>query len=124
MMVMLLTMLLLSGGEQNTLLGHIAAAEERLAQVVVEPERRSEARRLLGRMRRHNIAVDAVAQQRFRRLSSELAKRVPDRVAINAIMDNHYATLRQFNEKMIALRFELREQLTREEWDALFGELI
>ena len=120
MLIALLTVLVMGGGEQNTVLNFLLETEGRVANAIPEPDRRDEVRRILGQMERRNSQLNQSTEKRFRRLQSELAKPTPDRVAMNAVLDNQYAALRRYNQDMIDLRFELRDQLTREEWDALF----
>ena len=40
---------------------------------------------------------------------------------IEAILDEMEKESRAFNSEMVAMRFELKDQLTREEWEALFS---
>ena len=39
---------------------------------------------------------------------------------IDALWAEHYASVNRYNEDMIDLRFELKEHINREEWEAIF----
>jgi hypothetical protein len=41
---------------------------------------------------------------------------------IEAIWSDYFEAVDEFNSDMIDLRFELKDSVTREEWEQLFGE--
>ena len=43
-------------------------------------------------------------------------------VAIGVLWDDYYQDVENYNKQMIDLRFELRESLTRDEWEQIFSD--
>jgi hypothetical protein len=44
-----------------------------------------------------------------------------NQAAIDAVLDDHLASWAEYDEYMIDLSFKVKDQLSRDEWAALFG---
>ncbi len=120
MLIALMTILLL-GGSSSFMLDYIADARDIVRDVVPRGERRSAALDTVKAMRNTERAY----QKHLKGIGKELfgALELPDDVEseIDAVWTVHFAAVQQNNTDMLDLRFELREQLTREEWAAVFS---
>ena len=93
-----------------------------LAIVVEDPARAEAARSILKELRKDVVAFD----RKYAAASKSVGRSYRDHAAARADVE---AALEQLNrdwergqERVLDLRFELREQLTREEWAALYAE--
>lgn len=120
MIVALMTLLLLGGGT-TYLLETIDFYEDRMEDVIPEGERRNQAEAAFDAMedsadRRHD-AVGDVADQ--------LAKLLQDTDVADADLEPVLAQYRDaiatYYREMIDHRFELKEHVTREEWQQIFS---
>ena len=123
MLMALIAVLFLGGGTTNAVLSYVAATKSNVADVIEEPERRSEIKATLGQMKQRSKAQDKTARQILKRLQGELGEHEANTAAIDSVLDDHLASLHEYNEDMIDLRFQLKDKLSREEWAELFGDL-
>jgi predicted phosphoribosyltransferase len=102
-----------------------AAVEEfrdRAAIVVEDPARAEAAQSILEDLRKDVVAFDrkfAAAGKDVRRSYRDHAA---DRAEVEAALEQLNRDWERGQERVLDLRFELREQLTREEWAALYAE--
>ena len=103
------------------MLDYIADTRDIVRDVVPRGERRSAALDTLKAMRNTERAyrkhLKAAGKDLFEALE------LPDDVEseIDAIWTAHFAAVQHHNREMLDLRFQLREQLTREEWGEIFS---
>jgi len=120
MLVALFTVLLL-GGTSSFLLDYVADARDYVKIVVPKGERQKVAFDTLKAMKKSESAY----RKHLRKAGKELFKAIdlPDDVEseFDAVWSAHLAEVQRQNHEMLDLRFELREQLTREEWGEIFS---
>ncbi len=119
MLIALFTIYFLGGGSGG-ILDYIADTKDRVEMVLADGERQEEALAVLKTIKKtataHNKQVKRTAkglQKTFRNHESTAAE-------IDALWAEHYAAINRYNEKMIDLRFELKEHIDREEWEIIF----
>jgi len=120
MLIALFTILLL-GGSSSFVFDYIADTRDNIKIVVPKGERQKAALGTLKTMKKSERAY----RKHLRKAGKELYKALdlPDDVEseLHGVWTNHFAEVQRRNHEMLDLRFELREQLTREEWGAIFS---
>lgn len=124
MLIALMTILFLGGGSGSNLMAFISEVNKEVKVTVVDEDRREAALDTLKAMKQHlkeqGKAKDAV----FKRLKQVLQDHSVSGDSVEAIWAEHFSSTHDANRKLADLRFELREQLTREEWEAVFAEEV
>jgi thioredoxin reductase len=121
MLIALIVGMLLGGGSSG-IMAYVADARADVKTVVEDKTRRGEALAILKRMKKRAGALHKQAGKSGKALNKALKSRAVPDADVEAIWSAHFERVDQFNADMIDLRFELREQLTREEWRQLFDE--
>ena len=120
MLVAIVTFLFLGGGSSSGLTDFVKAARADVKEVVEDKERRKAA---MATMKQLKKAASARTKA-FGRISKRVSK-LGDGGEFNSqqvddIWYQFFAVNDQYSREMIDLRFQLREQLTREEWEQIF----
>lgn len=119
MLIALFTILLL-GGSSSFVFDYVADTRDNIKIVVPKGERQKAALDALKAMKKteraHRKNLKAAGQDLYRALD------LPDDVEseLDAVWTAHFAAVQSRNHAMLDLHFELREQLTREEWGEIF----
>jgi hypothetical protein len=121
MLIAIITILFL-GGSSTGLLDYIAETRDNVKAVMAKDERRTEALATLKAMKKITNARNKQVKRASRELSKAFAGADSSDEAIDAIWSGYFATVKQHDHELLDLRYELREQLTREEWEAVFYE--
>ncbi len=120
MLIALLTVLLL-GGTSSFMLDYVADTRDNVKIIVPKGDRQKSALNTLKAMKKSTRAYE----KHLRKAGKELYKVIdlPDDVEseLDAVWTAHFAVVQRRNDEMLDLRFELREQLTREEWAEIFS---
>ena len=120
MLIALFTLLLL-GGSSTALLEYIADTRDSVKTVMAKDERQKEALTILKAMKKRTNARN----KHVKRASKELAKAFVDHDAaiegVDAVWDGYFAEIGRYNHDMLDLRYELKEHINREEWEAIFS---
>ena len=120
-MLITLMIIMLLGGTSSFMLDYIADTRSIVRDIVPRGERRSAALDTLRAMRK----TERTYREQLKAAGEDLfdALELPDDVEseIDAIWTAHFAAVQHHNREMLDLRFELREQLTREEWGEIFS---
>ena len=120
MLIALFTLLLL-GGSSTALLEYIADTRDSVKTVMAQDERQKEALNILKAMKKRTNARN----KNVKRASKGLAKAFVDHDApfdeVDAVWDGYFAEIGRYNHDMLDLRYELKEQINREEWEAIFS---
>lgn len=121
MIVALLGVLFLGGGgSADYVYTLFSMTQEDIKQYVVDEERQKAALGTIKAMNKRQKAMDKSRKGSKKTLKKDLKA---DRNAADAIDDTwsrYFADMDLYNEDMIKLRFQLRDQLTREEWAQVF----
>ena len=102
-----------------------AAVEElsdRAAIVVEDPARAEAAQSILEDLRKDVVAFDRKFVTAGKGVRRSYRDHAADRAEVEAALDQLNRDWERGQERVLDLRFELREQLTREEWAALYAE--
>jgi hypothetical protein len=118
----LIAILFLGGGVDSSVLDFVGHMRDSVDEVVVDAERRAEARATLKTMKKLTSANEKSNQKAFKALLAELSYSETDFDTVEALWGSYYESIEFYNEEMIDLRFELRDSLTEDEWQKVFGE--
>ena len=121
MLIALFTILILGGGSTG-LLDYIADTQDSVKIVMVKDERQKEALTTLKAMKKRANARNKQARNTAKSLDKMFRNHDTTAADIDAIWAEHFAGRDQYNHDMLDLRFELKEYITREEWEAIFPE--
>lgn len=119
MLVALITIMLLGGGSAG-LLGYIAETRDNVKTVMEKDERRKAALATLKDMKKRTNARNKQVKKSSKELAAALSQNEINDADIDAIWDYYIAEVNQHNYDMLDLRFQLKDQLTREEWQQVF----
>ena len=119
MLIALITMMLLGGGSAG-LLGYIAEARGNVRTVMERDDRRKAALDTLKDMKKRTNARDKQVKKSSKELTKALSQSEINDADLDAIWDRYIAEVNQHNYDMLDLRFQLKDQLTREEWQKVF----
>ncbi len=119
MMIALFTILFLGGGS-DALLGFIAESQDNVKIVMVRDERQKSALATLKLMKK----ITKVRNKKVKKAAKDLAKAFNHHSVtveqVDAIWAGYFTNIDQHNHDMLDLRFELKEHINREEWEAIF----
>lgn len=121
MLIALITVLYLGGGVQDATLDYIKVTEGKVDEIISEPDRRSEIKLTLSDMKNRSEERADSAKKLVKQLEGNMSEYDLAQEQIDAILDEYLTLLTDYNEDIIDLRFELRNQMSREEWRAFFG---
>ena len=121
MLAAIITFLLLGGGANDALLSYIKDTSGIIDEVVLDEDRRDAAEDTLDRMKDRAKQLAKAKKAASKSIGSFIKEGSADEAGIEAILDEMEKESRAFNSEMVAMRFELKDQLTREEWEALFS---
>lgn len=121
MLIALLTILLLGGGS-TAVLAYIADTQDAVKTIMVKDERQKEALGTLKAMKKRTNARNKQVKRATKDLQKALGQDDIDDARIDAIWDGYFAVIDQYDHDMLDLRFELKEQINREEWEQIFSE--
>jgi 2-polyprenyl-6-methoxyphenol hydroxylase-like FAD-dependent oxidoreductase len=120
MLIALITILLL-GGSNTGMLDFIADTQDEVEVVMEKGDQRKEAlstlKAIKSRTEAHNEAVTGASKG----LNKALADNDATQVDIDTNWYRYFAQREAYNRHMLDLRFQLKDQMTREEWQQVFG---
>jgi hypothetical protein len=120
MLIALVTILIL-GGSATGMLDYIAYTQDTVKVVMEKDDQRKEVLDTLKTMKKrtdaHNKMVKGASKDMNKVLSSD---EVTD-ADIDTIWDEYFAQRATYNRDMLDLRFQLKDQMTREEWQQVFA---
>jgi hypothetical protein len=121
-LVALLTILCLGGGSTTGIADFIADMEDSFKTVVVNDERRKEAldtiKAMKKRMKDHGKSVKQISKS----LGKELSEHEVRSNEIDKLWDQYIDLNSDTVRHLIDWRFQLRDELTRNEWEQMFSE--
>jgi hypothetical protein len=120
MLTTLIIVLLLGGSITTSLLDNIADGRDEAKAVIVEDGRRKDVLDTFKKLRKRT----EVQQEQVKSSGKQLASVLASAGLQNADIDNawrmYFERVDVYNADMLDLRYELREQLTRDEWELIF----
>lgn len=115
MLVALITIMILGGG--GGILNFIADTQDNIKVVMEKGDRQKEVLGTLKAMKKRATAHNKVIKQ----TSKGLEKALSTDDDIDEIWEAYFAQRGAYNSEMLNMRFQLRDQLTREEWLQIFA---
>jgi hypothetical protein len=120
MLIALFTLLIL-GGSNTGVLDFIAAAQDEVKVVMEKDDRRKEALSTLKAIKKRTEAHNKVVKGTSKDLNKGLADNDVTEADIDTIWYRYFAQREAYNRDLLDLRFELKDQMTREEWQQVFA---
>ena len=121
MLIALFTILLL-GGSATGMLDYIADTQDTVKVVMEKDDRRKEVLGTLKAMKKRTDARNKTVKRASKDMSKTLSSNEVTEANIDVIWDAYFSERAAYNEGMLDLRFQLKDQMTREEWQQVFAE--
>ena len=121
MLIALLTIMLLGGGASANL-DYIADSRDAVKTVMAEDGRQKDALSVLKAMKKRAKSQNKLVRKSVKELGKLLEGREDITVEGDDILDRHLENVESYSSDMLDLRFELKEQITRDEWGQIFSE--
>jgi hypothetical protein len=119
MLIALITILFL-GGSSTGMLDYIADTQDTVEVVMEKDDRRKEALGTLKSMKKRTNARNKMVKRASKDMSTTLSSDAAADSDIDTVWDAYFAQRAAYNQDMLDLRYQLKDQLTREEWQQVF----
>ena len=121
MLIALFTILFLGGGSATQLLGDISEVQDRVKIVMPKDDQRNEALSVLKTVEKRTKSRNKMVQSTVKQMGKELENHGVTDADIDAVWNDYVQGVDEFHRDMIDLRFELKQHISREEWQQVFG---
>ena len=121
MLVALLTLLFL-GGSSSAVLAYVADSQDAVKAAVIEDDRRKAALGTLKEMKAVAKRQSKMARKTTKELKPYVGDQASDDADVEALWDGYFERMQVADQEMLDLRFKLRDQLSREEWEQVYGK--
>ena len=121
MLIALLTILLL-GGDATGMLDYISDSQDTVKAVMEKDDRRKDVLATLKGMEKRTKARNKFVGSSSKSLRGVLGQDDASAADIDAVWMSYFEEREAYNSDMLDLRFQLKEQMTREEWGQVFAE--
>ena len=121
MLIALLTIMLLDGAPSGMLV-ELSLIQDNIEAVVVKDDRRKAARGVVKAMEKRTKDQNKQVGTYAKRLDKALSDHDYPTADIDKLWSKYHALRRDYQLRMVDLRFELKEHITREEWQEIFGD--
>ena len=119
MLIALITILLLGGGATG-MLDFIADTQDEVKVVMEKDDRQKEAISTLKAMKKRTNAHNKMVKGASKDLNKTLSSDEVTYAEIDMVWDAYFSQRAAYNQDMLDLRYQLKDQLTREEWQQVF----
>jgi hypothetical protein len=119
MLIYLITILFLGSGA-TPMLAYIGDTQDSVKLVVTEDERRKEALSTLKAMKKRTTAHNRTVRRARKNIEKELRQDNTSDAGIDTIWAAYFVEFDDYDRDILDLRFELKEHIIREEWEAIF----
>ena len=120
MLIALFTILFL-GGSNTGMLDFIADVQDEVKVVMEKDDRRKEALSTLKAIEKRTDAYNKMVKGASKDLNKALGNIEVTNEEIDTIWHRYFAQREAYNRDMLDLRYQIQDQLTREEWQEVFG---
>ena len=120
MLIALFTILLL-GGSSTGMLDFIADTQDEVKVIMEKDDRRKEALGTLKAMKKRANAHNKMVQRTSKDMNKTLSSDDVTGADIDTVWDAYFAQRADYNKDMLDLRYKLKDQMTREEWQQVFA---
>jgi len=121
MLIALFTILIL-GGSSTGMLDFIADTQDTVKVVMEKDDRRKEALSTLKAIKKRTEAHNKMVKGSSKDLNKALTDNDVSEADIDTIWYRYFAQREAYNRDVLDLRFQLKDQMTREEWQQVFGK--
>ena len=121
MLIALFTILIL-GGSNTGMLDFIADTQDTVKVVMEKDDRRKEALSAIKAIKKRTETHNKMVKGSSKDLNKALADNDVSEADIDTIWYRYFAQREAYNRDMLDLRFQLKDQMTREEWQQVFGK--
>ena len=121
MLIALFTILFL-GGSTTGMLDYIADTQDTVKVVMEKDDRRKEALATLKAMKKQTNARNKMVKSASKDMSKTLSGGDVTEAGIDVVWDAYFSQRAAYEREMLDLRFQLKDQMTREEWQQVFAE--
>ncbi len=120
MLIALFTILIL-GSINTAMLDFISDTSDGVKVVMEKDDRRKEALSTLKVMKKRANAHNKTVKRAAKDMAKTLAGDAVTYADIDAVWDAYFTQRAAYNHDMLDLRFQLKDQMTREEWQQVFA---
>jgi len=121
-MLIALFAVLLLGGSSTGMLDFIADTQDTVKVVMEKDDRRKEVLATLKETNKRTEAHNKMVKRTSKDMNTILSSDEVTDADIDANWDEYFAQRAAYNQDMLDLRFQLKDQMTREEWQQVFAE--
>jgi len=121
MLIALITILFL-GGSSSGVLDYIADTRDNIRQVMPKGDEQKAALATVKAMKKRSKARNKVAKSTAKALDKAYKDHAGGGTEIDAIWNELFVEMGQYNNDMLDLRFELKDQINRVDWAKIFSE--
>jgi len=120
MLIALFTILLL-GGSSTGILDFIADSQDTVKVVMEKDDRRKEALGTLKAMKKQTNARNKMVKRASKDMSKTLSSDEVTEANFDVVWDAYFSQRAAYDQEMLDLRYQLKDQMTREEWQQVFA---
>ena len=120
MLIAIMTILFLGGGS-SSFLDFISETKDEVKTVVEDEDRRKGALATLKLMKKEASARNKSTNKLTKLIGKQVEVGGPTTSELETAWSDHYETVDSYYARMIDLRFELKDNVTREEWQQIFA---
>jgi hypothetical protein len=120
MLIALFTIMLL-GGTPSGMLVELSLIQDNIEAVMVKDDRRKAAQDVVKKMEKRTKDQNKQVGKYAERLDEALSNHDFSTADIDKLWSKYHSLRSNYQRRMVDLRFELKEHITREEWQELFG---
>lgn len=120
MLIALITILLLGGGDTG-MLDFIANTQDEVKVVMEKDDRQKEVLATLKTMEKLTDGHNKMVKGASKDLSNALSNAEVTDAEVDTVWDAYFSQRADYNQEMLDLRFQLKDQMTREEWNEVFA---
>jgi len=120
MLIALFTILLLGGGT-TIKKKNIGDAQDTVKIVMPKGDEQKAALSTLKAMKKRTTTLNKAAKQTAKEIDKAFGDHDTTAADLDDIWDGYFAAVDKYNHDMLNLRFELKESVSREEWQQVFG---
>ncbi len=120
MLIVLFTILFL-GGSSTGMLDFIADSQDTVKVVMESDDRRKEVLGTLKAMKKQTNARNKMVKRASKDMNKTLSSDEVTEANIDTVWDAYFSQRAAYNQDILNLRYQLKDQMTREEWQKVFS---
>jgi len=123
MLIALFTLLFL-GGHPHTLIQYLNVYQDRVEMVITDEGRRDQAMNVLKAFEESTKNRNEEILETAEQLGKAMGDRNSMAADIDVIWNQYFEDVDAFHSLLVDSRFELRQYVNRDEWQAIFGQSV